>query len=399
MVSEYAIRFTDLSRHTPTLVSTVKERVRRFIEGLSYCLRFSMSQDLETYTLFQQVIEIARRMDHMWGKERKYREAKRPRDYFSLSLQRLCAFNGQSNRLGQSQFQQPCPQRDYFECGDTVHIVRDYPRLRRGGPPLTTKVPRIPQGPQGSQAMVATQIAAPPMPTARGEGQAGRGYPRGGGQTHFYACVGMIETVASDVIIIGIVPVCHMDASILFDLGSTYLLSNQDHDISYPGFPRLEWRATLDYTPSRVVSFLKAQCMVDTGCETYLDFVRDVSADTPAVESVLIVRDFPDVFLSHLRGMPPDRDIDFGIDLMSDTKPIYISPYRMELLDLKELKEQLQELPDKVFIRPSVFSCDAPILSMKKKDDSMRMLINYKKLNKVTVKNKYPLPHINDLFD
>ncbi|XP_070039526.1 uncharacterized protein [Nicotiana tomentosiformis] len=105
----------------------------------------------------------------------------------------------------------------------------------------------------------------------------------------------------------------------------------------------------MDYISSRVVSFLKVQRMVEKGCEAYLAFVRDVSADIPTVESVPVVRDFLDVFPADLPSMPPDRDIDFGIDLVPGTQPISISPYLMEPLELKDLKEQLHELLDKGF--------------------------------------------------
>ncbi|XP_070034671.1 uncharacterized protein [Nicotiana tomentosiformis] len=108
-----------------------------------------------------------------------------------------------------------------------------------------------------------------------------------------------------------------------------------------PGFPRLEWRGTLDHIPSRVVSFIKAQRMVEKGCEAYLAFVRDVSVDTPTVESVPAVRDFPDVFPVDLMGMPLDTNIDFSIDLLPSTHPIYIPPYRIAPPEFKELNEQL----------------------------------------------------------
>lgn len=97
--------------------------------------------------------------------------------------------------------------------------------------------------------------------------------------------------------------------------------------------------------------------------------------------------------------MPPDRDSDFYIDLAPGTQPIFIPPYRMAPPELKELKEQLQDLLDKGFIKPSVSPWGAPMLFLKKKDGSMRMCIDYRQLNKVTIKNKYPLPRIDDLFD
>ncbi|XP_070052655.1 uncharacterized protein [Nicotiana tomentosiformis] len=118
--------------------------------------------------------------------------------------------------------------------------------------------------------------------------------------------------------------------------------------LAMPGLPRLEWIGTLEYTPSIVISFLKAQRMVEKGCDAYLAYVRDVSIDTPTVESVPVVRDFTEVFPADLSGMPPDRDIDFGIDMLPGTQPISIPLYRMAP---PEFKEQLQELLDKGFIR------------------------------------------------
>ena len=101
----------------------------------------------------------------------------------------------------------------------------------------------------------------------------------------------------------------------------------------------------------------------------------------------------------HYQGMPPDRDIDFCIDLEPGTRPISISPYRMAPAELRELKAQLQELLSKGFIRPSASPWGAPVLFVKKKDWSFWMCIDYRQLNKLTIKNKYPLPRIDDLFD
>ena len=112
-----------------------------------------------------------------------------------------------------------------------------------------------------------------------------------------------------------------------------------------------------------------------------------------------MVRDFYDVFLDDLLGLPPERDIEFAIDLVSDTTPISLPPYRMVPAKLKELKVQLQELVDKGFIRPSVSPWGAPVLFVRKKDGSLRLCIDYRQLNKVTIRNKYPLPRIDDLFD
>ncbi|XP_070031902.1 uncharacterized protein [Nicotiana tomentosiformis] len=142
-----------------------------------------------------------------------------------------------------------------------------------------------------------------------------------------------------------------------------------------PGLPWLEWRGALDYVPSRVVSFLKSRQMVEKGCDAYIAFVRDVSVDIPTVEFVPVVRDFPDVFLADPLGMSPDRDIDFGSDLLLGTQPISILPYRIAPV---ELKEQLQELLDRGFIRPSVSLWGAPVFFVKKNNGSMCICIDYR---------------------
>ncbi|KAA0048435.1 pol protein [Cucumis melo var. makuwa] len=125
-------------------------------------------------------------------------------------------------------------------------------------------------------------------------------------------------------------------------------------------------------------------------------YLREVDV---SLSSEPVVRDYPDVFLEELPGLPPYREIEFAIELEPGTVPISRAPYRMTLAELKELKVQLQELLDKGFIRPSVSPWGAPVLFVKKKDGSMRLCIDYRELNKVTVKNKYPLPMIDDLFD
>ncbi|KAL4340171.1 hypothetical protein GQ457_08G031390 [Hibiscus cannabinus] len=93
------------------------------------------------------------------------------------------------------------------------------------------------------------------------------------------------------------------------------------------------------------------------------------------------------------------REVEFGIDIQPETNPVSITPYRMAPIELKELKKQLEELQSKGFIRPSTSPWDAPVLLVKKKDCSMRLCIDYRQLNRVTIKNKYPLPRIEDLFD
>ncbi|XP_070020399.1 uncharacterized protein [Nicotiana sylvestris] len=169
--------------------------------------------------------------------------------------------------------------------------------------------------------------------------------------------------------------------------------------LALPDLPHLEWRGTPGHSTHSVISYVKARCMVVKRCLAYLAFVRDSSIEVPSIDSVLVVREFLEVFPLDLLGMPPDRDIDFCIDLAPSTQPISIPPYRMAPPELKELKEQLQEFLGKGFIRPSISPWGASVLFVKKKDGSMRMCIDYWQLNKATIKNKYPLSRIDDLFD
>ncbi|CAA2986622.1 Hypothetical predicted protein, partial [Olea europaea subsp. europaea] len=105
------------------------------------------------------------------------------------------------------------------------------------------------------------------------------------------------------------------------------------------------------------------------------------------------------VFLEDLSGIPPDGQVEFIIDLIPRAAPVSKAPYRMDPKELQELKKQLQELLDMGFKRPSVSPWGVSVLFVKKKDGSMRMCIDYREINRLTIKNKYPLPRIEDLLD
>nr|GFA59858.1 retrovirus-related Pol polyprotein from transposon 17.6 [Tanacetum cinerariifolium] len=117
------------------------------------------------------------------------------------------------------------------------------------------------------------------------------------------------------------------------------------------------------------------------------------------LENVPIVRDFLEVFHEDLPGLLPTRQVVFQIDLIPSAAPVARAPYRLAPPEMKELSEQLKELSDKGFIRPSSSPWGAPVLFVKKKDESFWMCIEYRELNKLTMKNHYPLPRIDDLFD
>ncbi|GKF14556.1 putative reverse transcriptase domain-containing protein [Tanacetum coccineum] len=115
------------------------------------------------------------------------------------------------------------------------------------------------------------------------------------------------------------------------------------------------------------------------------------------IKDASVVRNFPEVFLEDLPGLPPTRQVEFRIELIPGAAPIARVSYRLAPAEMKELAEQLKEIYDKGFIRPSSSPWGAPILFVKKKDGSFRMYIDYRELNKLTMKNSYPLPKIDDL--
>ncbi|GJR58538.1 putative reverse transcriptase domain-containing protein [Tanacetum coccineum] len=122
-------------------------------------------------------------------------------------------------------------------------------------------------------------------------------------------------------------------------------------------------------------------------------------SDEKRLEDIPVVREFLEVFPEDLPGLPPIRQVEFQIDLIPGAAPVARAPYRLAPSEMQELSNQLQELSDRGFIRPSTSPWGAPILFVKKKDGSFRMCIDYRELNKLTVKNRYPLPRIDDLFD
>ena len=112
-----------------------------------------------------------------------------------------------------------------------------------------------------------------------------------------------------------------------------------------------------------------------------------------------MVCEYEEVFLDELSGLPPYMDVDFTIEFHLGASPISMTPHRMAPVELQELKVQVQEFLDRGFIRPNTSPWGALILFSKKKDKTLRLCIDYRRLNRVTIKNRYPLLRIDDLFN
>ncbi|KAI3712190.1 hypothetical protein L1987_70740 [Smallanthus sonchifolius] len=149
----------------------------------------------------------------------------------------------------------------------------------------------------------------------------------------------------------------------------------------------------------RLMSCTTAQKYIRKKYVTFLTHVVQKDVKEKSIQDIPIILYFPEVFPENLSGLPPVRQVEFRIDLVPGANPVARAPYRLAPSEMQELASQLQELSDKGFIRPSHSPWGAPVLFVKKKDGSFRMCIDYRELNKLTIKNRYPLPRIDDLFD
>ena len=203
---------------------------------------------------------------------------------------------------------------------------------------------------------------------------------------------------------------CHMeDDFVLMDMGSYDLILGMDWLSKY--------HAIIDCYAKKVTAYHWGETLVFYGeryglypvtysCKReqrdYLGWLCNIISDeSPKLSpsDIPIVNEFLDVFPEDLPSLPPHREIDFFIDLVPGAEPVSIAPYRMAPAELKELRIQLDDLLAKEFIRPSTSPWAASVLFAKKADGSLRMCVDYRQLNRLTIKNKYPLPRIDDLFD
>jgi hypothetical protein len=164
----------------------------------------------------------------------------------------------------------------------------------------------------------------------------------------------------------------------------------------------------LEWKYDRIILCAKRAILLTKEDGTIVEFVAIISANQISVlnqvkgtslDEIRIIRDYPDVFPEELPGMPPNRDIEFIIELLSRTPPISKRPYRMPVNEFVELKKQIAKLQAKWFIHPSSSPWGAPVLFVEKKDGTQWIYVDYHSLNEVTIKNKYPLLRIEDLFD
>lgn len=167
----------------------------------------------------------------------------------------------------------------------------------------------------------------------------------------------------------------------------------------FPDEQVFEWEGNLASPKSHFMSYLKARKLISKRYIYHLVRVKDTKSETPTVQTVHAVNEFPEVFPKDLLGIPPDREIEFSTDLFLNTQPISIPPYHTSPAELKEFKEKLKDLLDKGFTNPNIYPWGTPVLFLRNKNGSLLICIDYRQLNKVTIKNKYHLPRIGNLFN
>ncbi|GKA71702.1 putative reverse transcriptase domain-containing protein [Tanacetum coccineum] len=152
-------------------------------------------------------------------------------------------------------------------------------------------------------------------------------------------------------------------------------------------------------TRLNLISCIKTERHISRGCQVFVIQVMEKKSNKKRLEDIPVVREFLVVFPEDLPGLPPVRQVEFQIDIIPGAAPVARAPYRLAPSEMQELSNQLQKLAGRGFIRPSTSPWGAPVLFVQKKDESFRMCIDYRELNKLTVKNRYPLPMIDDLFN
>ncbi|XP_019225152.1 PREDICTED: uncharacterized protein LOC109206748 [Nicotiana attenuata] len=393
-VTDYEARFTDFSLHEAIILPTDAERVRRFIAGLHPEIQVHMPCKAEMGTSFQQVMDIARRIEHIRNRSGEFAPRdKRPQQFRGFSgAPPGTEFHSREYLLptNHSGFLQWVFRPSGSDFGSAVHHSEGLFQVRESWPREEVLSQTLGQGRAAGLSAHAYRNyyhnARPPaQPEAEGRWQ-------------------------------GVI--LEKDVSVLFDPGTTYsyvssLFAPYFHVsreslgiLIYVSMP-VAYSVVVDWVyRSYVLTFCGYESRADLLLLDMVDFEVILGMDwVSPYHSILdcyakvVTLAMPGSPRLEWRGMPPDLDIDFGIDLVPGTQPISTSPFCMAPKELRELKEQLQELLEKGFIRPSMSPWGAPVLFVKKMDGSMRMCFDYLQLKKITIKNKYLLQRSDDLFD
>ncbi|RVW70732.1 Transposon Ty3-G Gag-Pol polyprotein [Vitis vinifera] len=407
-VAQYEAKFTELSRFSPQLIATEEEKALKFQDGLKPYLKNKIS--ILKLGVYSEVVDRALIAEKDNEELHQYKEHQRKRNRSDS------AHDGACPTCGKKHGGRPCYREigACFGCGKQGHLIRDCPENRKfitGKPKEENKEDKQKPKAQGQMFAMTHRDAQVTSDVVTGTLRIHTLFARvliDPGSTHSFVLVSFagllglpVASMDFDLIVATLVGdsvvASRMLRNCIVMIGyrempvDLVLLDFQDFDVilrmdwlasyhasidcfekrvmfSISGQPKFSFEGKHVDRPLRMISALRASSLLKKGCQGFLASVMK-------------------------------REVEFTIDLVLGTGPMSKAPYRMVPVELKELKVQLQELLDKGFIKPSVSPWGAPVLFVKKKDGSMRLCIDYRELNKVTVRNKYPLTRIDDLFD
>nr|AAQ56486.1 putative polyprotein [Oryza sativa Japonica Group] len=449
-VTEYLHEFNRLARYAPEDVRTDEERHERFLEGLNDELSYPLMTG--DYHDFQKLVDKAIRQEGKYNRmEQKKRRIAQFKAQQGNSQRPRLTLGPQSMRQGGSS-SVVRPQRQFFNNNAGNNIRNQAPR------PVAASTQQQPaKKEQGSKPVVCFNCGDPghyadkcpkPRRVKVVPAQSNSTVPASKARVNHVAAA---EAQGAPDVILGTFLVNLVPATVLFDSGATHSFlsmsfagnhgmevedlrrplmvstpSNQALSLQRSPSVRIEiqgvpFLANLILLESKDLDVIlgmdwlaRYKGVIDcanrkvtiTSNDGRVVTVHALSSEPLrsrlnqiTLEEIPIVREYPDVFPDDLPGMPPKRDIEFRIDLVPGTTPIHKRPYRMAANELAEVKRQVDDLLQKGYIRPSSSPWGAPVIFVEKKDHTQRMCVDYRALNDVTIKNKYPLPRIDDLFD
>nr|CAH66048.1 OSIGBa0131F24.2 [Oryza sativa] len=448
-VTEYLHDFNRLARYAPEDVRTDEERQEKFLEGLNDELSYAlMSTDFRD---FQQLVDKAIRQEDKYNRmEQKKRRAANSRHNRAVTRGRISLRDLKLHRTLKEDLHQLSAPNASSTTTILVIVAMTTATCNSSSEPAR-------QEGTGKQARGVLQLWYPghyadkcPKPRRVKNAPAPNNSNAPAPKAHVNHVAAAEAQNAPDVVL-GTFPVNSIPASVLFDSGATHsflsksFASNHGMEVISLGRPLLvntpgNQVSSTQYCPSATIEIEEVpfpsslilleskdldvilgmdwlsrhrgviDCanrkvtLTNSNGETVSFFVpspkyHGVILNQVALQEIPIVQDYPDVFPEDLPGMPPKRDIEFRIDLVPGTNPIHKRPYRMAANELAEVKRQVDDLLQKGYIRPSTSPWGAPVIFVEKKDHTQRMCVDYRALNEVTIKNKYPLPRIDDLFD
>nr|CAH67149.1 OSIGBa0122F23.6 [Oryza sativa] len=392
-VTEYLHDFNRLARYAPEDVRTDEERQEKFLEGLNDELSYAlMSTDFRD---FQQFVDKAIRQEDKYNRmeQKKRRAAQFKAQQGSNQRPRLVTGPQAPSYPQGGSSSVVRPQRQFYN-NNTGNRGNDNSNMvaRPAATPVQNQPVRKEQGSKpvicfncGDPGHYADKCPKPrrvknvPLPN-------NSNVPAPKARVNHVAAA---EAQNAPDVVLEIEEVPFPSSLILLESKDLDVILGMDWLSCHRGvIDCANRKVTLTHSNGKIVSFFASSPKS-----------HGVVLNQVALQEIPIVQDYPDVFPEDLPGMPPKRDIEFRIDLVPETNPIHKRPYRMAANELAEVKKQVDDLLQKGYIRPSTSPWGAPVIFVEKKDHTQRMCVDYRALNEVTIKNKYPLPRIDDLFD